>query len=125
MPPLALAQLLHRALPHLSPLGRATVNFLVCFNGRIGCEPLCERLGLRNRYQLSRLLQGEGLPTFGELAGWVSLFHWVQRAETTGESLHKLAREAHMAPATSYRLVRRVAGVPWSMAKRVGTSGIV
>src|SRR2546428_1240184 len=71
MPPLALTSLLQQALPWLSADGRAVMNTLVCSNGRVGStQVLCERVGLRSRFQLNRLLRREGLPPYEELAGW-------------------------------------------------------
>jgi DNA-binding beta-propeller fold protein YncE len=125
MPPLALALLLHPALPRLSALGRAVINTLICDNGRVGsADALAERLGLRSRFQLNRLLHREGLPPYEELAGWVCVFHWMQRADACGETLRSLAREARMDPASCYRLVRRVTGLRWSALRRAGTERI-
>src|SRR2546425_7394299 len=82
MPPLALATLLHQALPWLSVDGRAVVNTLVCDNGRVGsAQALCQRVGLRSRFQLNRLLRREGLPPYEELAGWVCVFYWMVRGD--------------------------------------------
>jgi len=83
MPPLALASLLHQALPWLSVDGRAVVNTLVCDNGRVGsAQALCQRVGLRSRFQLNRLLRREGLPPYEELSGWVCVFYWMVRGDT-------------------------------------------
>src|SRR6266404_5312380 len=80
MPPLALASLLHQALPWLSVDGRAVVNTLVCDNGRVGsAQALCQRVGLRSRFQLNRLLRREGLPPYEELSVWVCVFYWMVR----------------------------------------------
>jgi DNA-binding beta-propeller fold protein YncE len=126
MPPLLLATLLHDALPGLSTRGRAVINTLVCDNG---CLPsvgdLCTRLGLRSRFQLRRLLRYEGLPPYEELSGWVSVFHWVLRAEADGETLHALARHEQRNVETCYRLVRRVTGLRWSALRRLDRSGLV
>src|SRR5260370_37344931 len=86
MPPLALASLLQGALPWLSSDGRAVVNTLICDNGRVGSvRALCERVGLRSRFQLGRLLRREGLPPYEELSGWGSLLCWmIDRARETG-----------------------------------------
>src|SRR3989442_15974116 len=80
MPPLALTSLLQQALPWLSADGRAVMNTLVCSNGRVGStQVLCERVGLRSRFQLNRLLRREGLPPYEELAGWGWGFFWMGR----------------------------------------------
>ena len=128
MPPLALASLLQGALPWLSPEGRAVVNSLVCSNGRVGsAQALCQRIGLRNRFQLNRLLRREGLPAYEELSGWVCVLHWMLKADAGAGrgSLLRLAREAPMEPATSYRLVRRVTNHSWKDLRRAGTKEVL
>lgn len=125
MPPLALASLLHRTLPWLSGQGRAVINWLVCYNGRVGStHALVQRLGLPNRFCLSRLLRAEGLPPYEELSGWVCVLYWMLRADNTGATLRMLAREAGMSDAGSYRLVRRVTGQRWSVLRRTGTAHV-
>src|SRR6266853_5298575 len=114
MPPLALASLLQGALPWLSSDGRAVVNTLICDNGRVGStRALCERVGLRSRFQLGRLLRREGLPPYEELAGWVSVLHWMLRSDTGGSALRALAAQTRIETASAYRLVRRVTGHRW------------
>lgn len=128
MPPLALAALFHRALPWLSPDGRAVIRTLICDNGRVGsAQALCERLGLRSRFQLNRLLHREGLPPYEELAGWVCVFYWLLQADAGGgqRALRSLAGQAHMEAASCYRLVRRVTGRCWKKLRRVGTDEAV
>lgn len=130
MPPLALVALFQRSLPWLSPQGRAVINSLVCDNGRAGSTNLlCERLGLRTRFQLNRLLHREGLPPYEELTGWVCVLHWMLRADAGavqgGGALRPIAREARMALASCYRLVRRVTGHHWTRLRKVGTSEVM
>src|SRR5256885_4776289 len=113
MPPLALTSLLQQALPWLSADGRAVMHTLVCNNGRVGStQALCERLGLRSRFQLNRLLRREGLPSYEELAGWVSVLYWmVQDDAAKGRAaLRALAPQTRIEIASAYRLVRRVTG---------------
>src|SRR5258705_13939682 len=103
MPPLALASLFQRALPWLSPQGRAVINLLVCDNGRAGSTHLlCERLGLRTRFQLNRLLHREGLPPYEELAGWGCVFPWMLGGEpgAGGGALGPMAGRSGMALAS-------------------------
>lgn len=126
MPPLALASLLHRSLPWLSTPGRAVVNWLVCFNGRVGStDALVQRLGLANRYSLSRLLRAEGLPPFEELSGWVCVLYWMLRADAEGATLRALARETGFSVAGSYRLVRRITGKRWTQLRQAGLAEAV
>jgi DNA-binding beta-propeller fold protein YncE len=132
MPPLALAQLFHSALPGLSVDGRAVINTLLAHNGRLGSvEALCQYLGLRSRFQLNRLLRREGLPPYEELAGWVCVFYWMLKADTAdvegrdGRALRALAIHAHMDAASCYRLVRRVTGRCWTKLRDAGTQAAV
>ena len=128
MPPLALASLLQRALPWLSVDGRAVINTLICENGRVGsANALSSRLGLRNRYQLGRLLQREGLPPYEELAGWISVFYWMLRADSGDDrgALRSLASRTGLDAASSYRLVRRITGRRWTDLRRAGIDQVV
>ena len=119
MAQLPLASALLHSLPWLSTRGRAAINFLVCENGRTSsAAELASRLGLRNRYQLARLLRSEGLPTYEMLTGWISSLYWRVEAERSDTTLHALAQRAHVAPATSYRIVRRITGSHWSDFRR-------
>ena len=129
MPPLALASLLQHALPWLSTDGRAVLNTLVCNNGRVGsAQALCERLGLRSRFQLNRLLHREGLPPYEELSGWVCVFYWMVRGDAAGAGrapLRALAPQTHIETASAYRLVRRVTGHCWKDLRRAGTPEVL
>jgi|SRR5438105_5824411 len=128
MPPLALASLLQQALPWLSPDGRAAVNMLVCSNGRVGsAQELCQRLGLRSRFQLNRLLRREGLPSYEELAGWVCVFYWMVRGDAADgrAALRSLAAQTRIETASAYRLVRRVTGHCWKELRRAGTPEVI
>jgi hypothetical protein len=128
MPPLALASLLQHALPWLSADGRAVMNTLVCNNGRVGsAQALCDRLGLRSRFQLSRLLRREGLPPYEELAGWVCVFYWMVRDDAAQgrAALRSLAPQTRIEIASAYRLVRRVTGHRWRELRSAGTSEVL
>ena len=127
MPPLALAALLQRILPWLSADGRAVINILICENGRVeSAQTLSERVGLRSRFQLARLLHREGLPPYEELAGWVCVLYWMLLADA-GEgrgALRSLANRSAIDLASSYRLVRRVTGHKWKDLRRLGTEQV-
>lgn len=128
MPPLALASLLHQALPWLSVDGRAVVNILICDNGRVGsAQALSERLGLHSRFQLNRLLRREGLPPYEELSGWVCVFYWMVRGDLAQgrAALRPLAPQTRIEIASAYRLVRRVTGHRWTELRRAGTSEVL
>ena len=126
MPPLPLASAMLTRLPWLSAQGRAVINVMVCENGRTGSADLvAARLGLRTRFQLARLLRREGLPPYELLTGWASVLYWVFEANRTGSTLLALARRAHVDPAMSYRLIRRLTGLRWSELRRVGTAEVL
>jgi YVTN family beta-propeller protein len=113
-------------LPWLSAQGRAVINVLVCENGRTGsADIVAARLGLRTRFQLARLLRREGLPPYEVLTGWASVLYWMFEAERSGATLLALARRAHVDPAMSYRLTRRLTGLRWSELRRVGTGEVL
>lgn len=121
MPLLRLTRLLQTALPELSKPGRAVVNTLGCLNGHApNAHEVAAWVGLRDRYQLSRTLRRDGLPSFELLSGWARVLYWVSEAETTGASLLQLARRDHTHPTAAYRLVRRVTGACWSQIRRAG-----
>src|SRR5256885_11171121 len=125
MPPLALTSLLQQALPWLSADGRAVMNTLICSNGRVGStQVLCERVGLRSRFQLNRLLRREGLPPYEELAGWVCVFYWMVRGDAAEGrvALRSLAPQTRLEIARAYRLVPRVTGPCWEELPRAGTA---
>ena len=126
MPPLPLVTILNTALPPLTREARAVVELLACTNGLLpsGGE-VVTFLGLRTRHQVARVLRRAGLPPLEELAGWTRVLHWLHEAERTGNSLLQLARESRLEPATCYRLVRRLTGLPWSRVRRDGVAGAV
>lgn len=126
MPPLRLTSLLQAALPNLSKPGRAVVSALACNNGHMrAANELAAWVGLRNRYQLSRVLRRDGLPSFEQLAGWARVIYWSTEAEATGASLLELAHREHMHAAAAYRFVRRVTGSRWSEVRRSGIPALL
>lgn len=95
-------------------------------NGRIGnVQFLVNRLGLRTRHQLARILRSEGLPGIEELTAWVSVLAWLLEAETSGTSLFKVAHAADVDPATCYRIVKRATGRPWSELRILGVDWVM
>src|SRR5712692_3302372 len=116
-----LTSLLQATHPKLSLRARAVVDALFLSGGSIGtAHEVASRLGLRNRFELARLLKAEGLPPLHDLAAWASVVAWVQHAERTGQSLCQLAFRAHKDPAVCYRTVKRVTGLPWQELKVEG-----
>ncbi len=121
MPPLRLTNLLQGVLAHLSPASRAVLSTLACRNGDApSANEVAAWVGLRNRQQLARTLERDGLPPLEQLAGWTRVLYWMLEAESTGMSLFQLARRENEDPAVAYRLVRRVTGLRWSEAREAG-----
>lgn len=123
MPPLRLTNILQTALPHLSIDGRAIVNALGCLNGHCaGPNELATWLGFHDRYQLTRALRRNGLPSLEELGAWARTLYWMLESEASGASLRELAARERLDPAVAYRLVRRVTGMRWSQVRREGVA---
>ena len=126
MPPLQLANILHTALPDVCSATRAVISTLVCRNGHAPpAGEVAAWVGLKNRYQMARMLRHDGLPPFEQLAGWTRVLYWIHEAESTGASLLHLARHDHLDPAAAYRLVRRTTGMRWSELRRAGLATVL
>lgn len=126
MPPLLLTTLLETALGELSPTSRAVVSTLGCRNGLApSAGDVASWVGLRDRYQLARALHRDGLPPFGQLARWTRVLYWMLEAESNHRALLDVARREHVDPAVAYRLVRRVTGLRWSQARKIGLPGLL
>src|SRR5439155_19684693 len=118
--PLPIAQLLHAALPWLSTLGRAIVSALVATRGRpASAQTLAVWLGMRDRFQLARVLRREGLPSVRALADWICVLHFLLVSESSGQPLLRQAGDPDQA-ATDYRRVRRTLGVTWREGRSRG-----
>jgi hypothetical protein len=97
------------------------LSVLGCRNGDApSAAAVAAWVGLRNRHQLARYLQHDGLPPLRELAGWTRVLYWMVEAESSRCSLFRLARRDGLDPAAAYRLVHRVTGLHWSEARRAG-----
>jgi YVTN family beta-propeller protein len=121
MAPLSLTAKLHAALPWVSPQARAILTSLAACNGGIGsAEHLARVVALRNRFRLARLLRRDGLPPVGELAAWTRVLYWLHQAEADESPLARLALADGLDPATASRLVKRVLGITWTMARGRG-----
>lgn len=100
--------LLQTALHWLSPQGHAVIQRLVVKEGYSGsATELAMALGLRNRFQLSRMLDREGLPCLEDLSGWIRVTIWVLQWEASRRAVSRTALEAIRDPAPCYRTVRR------------------
>ncbi len=116
----------HRSRPDLSLRCRAVVEAVLLCGGSIGTAgEVAPHLGLHNRFELGRLLKHEGLPALHYLAAWASVLTWLDGAESTGCSLCQLAFRARKDPATCYRTVKRITGLPWLEIRRRGSAWVV
>jgi len=75
---------------------------------------------MASRFSLDRLLRREHLPPIKKLADWTCVLQLMWEAESTGESLERLARRHDLDPPTCHRLVKRTIGVPWRKARAEG-----
>jgi len=74
-------------------------------------------LGFKNRHQLARLLEREGLPVLEELAAWARLLDWRLQWERNQTGLCRLAIVSGLEPAVCYRTVKRLTGLPWTTVR--------
>jgi len=126
MPPLLLTSLLQTALPRVSPASRAVISTLGCLNGNTpSAHDMATWVGLRDRYQLARVLRRDGLPPLEDLTRWARVLYWMVEAESSGATLRQLAQRERLDPAAAYRLVHQVTGVPWLQARRAGVQAAV
>jgi len=113
------------ARPRMTLLPRAIVEAVLLAEGSIGSTQLVARLlGLRNRFQLARMLKREGLPPLHRLAAWTTILSWVHAAEQDGTCLFRLAFRSHRHPSACYRLVKEVTGLCWSEVRARGAGWV-
>jgi len=93
---------------------RSVVEAILLTKGSIGsAECVASELGMKNRFQLARLLENEGLPPLHRLTEWVTVLHWIGSAEREKVSLCWMAFRSHRHPSACYRLVKKVTGHGW------------
>lgn len=118
--------LLQTALHWLSPQGHAVVHRLLVKGGHPGsAHEMAIAVGLKNRFQLARLLEREGLPCLQDLAGWIRVTLWALEWETSRVSLSQSALGSVRDPATYYRTVERVTGLNWNLVRELGSSWVL
>jgi hypothetical protein len=118
--------LLQTALHWLSPQGHAVVQRLIAKEGHTGsAHEMAVAVGLKNRFQLSRLLEREGLPCLQDLAAWIRVMLWTLEWETTQTSLSQSALGSVRDPATYYRTVERVTGLNWNLVRTLGSDWVL
>jgi hypothetical protein len=122
----ALSTLLAGALPHVSPQGHAIIHGLAVRHGYPGPAHLfAAAVGLRNRFQLARTLQREGLPSLEVLGAWIRVLDWVLDWETSGQAVSDTALRALRDPAQCYRTVLRVTGLSWTEVRLRGSTWVL
>ena len=126
MPLCTLVGAIHTALPGLSERTRAVVEAVLLSRGSIGSAArVALHLGLRNRFELARLLKREGLPPLHDLANWGSVLVWTDQAERTGCSLCQLAFRQRRDPAVCYRTVKHTTGFHWQQVRDLGSAWVL
>jgi len=111
--------------PGMTVLTRAIVEAVLLSEGSVGSTALVAHLlGLRNRFQLARMLKREGLPPLHRLAAWTAILGWVRAAEREGTCLFQLAFRSHRHPGACYRLVKQVTGLCWSEVRGRGAAWV-
>ena len=122
----ALTALVAGAIPRVSATTRRVVEALVSRHGRVeAANTFAQAVGLRNRYQLRRVLAADGLPCLEDLAGWFRILEWVADAEDCGMALSRRAVQAGQDPATWYRTVKRLTGRTWREVRALGHHWVV
>jgi hypothetical protein len=117
---------LRAAMPWLSAPGLRVLEQLVARHGYPGpAHEFAVCVGMRNRFQLARVLEHEGLPVLEELAGWIRVLLWLGDWEATGTSLSRAALQEVRDPAVCYRTVERVTGLAWSQVRARGFNWVL
>jgi hypothetical protein len=113
------------ARPAMTLFSRAVVEAILLAEGSIGSAQVVAReLGLRNRFELARLLKREGVPPLHRLAQWATVLSWVVAAERDGVSLCWMAFRARRHPSACYRLVKEVTGLRWDEVRARGSGWV-
>ncbi len=116
---------IHSARPDIPLLPRILVEAIALVEQSLGsAESVANQLGLRNRFQLARVLKHAGLPPLHRLAGWLTILSWVQRVEREHESLCSIAFHSHRHPSACYRLVKEITHCRWKLVVRRGSAWV-
>jgi hypothetical protein len=118
--------LLGAALPWLSSHGHSVIEGLVTRRGYSGsAHRFAIALGMKNRFQLARHLEREGMPCLEDLAGWIRVLIWTVEWESSRQSLSRSALSAIQDPAPCYRTVERITGLGWMRIRRLGSTWVL
>jgi len=114
------------ARPGLTLRACAIVEAILLSHGPIGsAESVAHALGLKNRFQLARFLQRQGLPPLHRLTEWITVLSWSYAAEETGASLCWMAFRSSRHPSACYRLVKEVTGCGWEEVRTRGSAWLL
>lgn len=117
--------LLFGFLPWLSPGARAVITALVASRGIVrGAELFARKLGYRNRHQLARALEREGLPALESLARWIRVLLWVRAWENSRLALSRSALDEGVDYSVRFRVVRQITGHPWTTVRKEGAAWV-
>lgn len=119
-------ELIHGTLTWISPVARRLLEVIITARGLIrGADSLARALGFRNRHQLKRQLEREGLPNLEVLCGWIRVLLWVEEWERAGVALSRGALRTDTDPAVRFRCVKRITGHSWSNVRGLGSTWVV
>jgi hypothetical protein len=109
-------------IPRVSASSGRVVRALVTSRGTFGDAQVFARLaGFRNRDQLRRTLEADGLPSLENLAGWIRVIGWVVDAEDHGLALSRSALRDGKYPVSCYRTVERLTRTTWREVRLRGS----
>ena len=112
-------------LPRVGLYSRVVLEAVLLMEGPVGStEVVAHHLGLRNRFELDRLLRRDGLPSLRRITAWVSVLSWVRKSERDGMSLCQLASRSHRHPSACYRLVKEISGLRWEEVRAHGSAWV-
>ncbi len=117
---------IHGTITWVSPVGRRLLEVIIAARGLIrGADSLARALGFRNRHQLKRQLEREGLPNLEVLCGWIRVLLWMEEWERAGVALSRGALRSDTDPAVRFRCVKRITGHSWSAVRMLGSTWVV
>ena len=114
--------LLLGTLHWISPSSRRVIVLLGAYC-KLSADLLARTIGMRNRYQLARVLALDGLPPLQELRTWVRLISWMLEWDRARISLYQSATRQDLEPATCYRAIKKATGVTWKEVRAGGVAG--
>ena len=99
---------------------RALIAELEAEHSRQVADALAQKLGLRNRFDLARLLSADHVPSVTILRGILHVVTWTYRWETQRLSLAQQALSAGRDPAAWSKTVHHLTGSCWREIRERG-----